>query len=101
MTITFLNGKEINVLSVAEDKKIHVVPKKWELIITSNTDLSSEELDALLVEENMLKLLHQKDDGTVKEILNYNEVTKVNKVHYSDGVTMTIVLRKEITEDAC
>lgn len=98
MTIQFLDGTTLHVTQINEDKRIYSAPKKWELKLISDEDLTSLELDALLVEENISKLLCVKEDGTSSEILGYSFVDRVSKTKTNDVVSLIIVLQKDIVE---
>lgn len=96
MTLEFLNGAVIDVTEISETKQIYSVPKKWELEIISTQKLTSEELDVLLAEENTAELVYTDSDGQRSTFCGYNEVIRAAKKYNDAGVTLTLVLRKEV-----
>lgn len=73
--------------------------KKWMLEIISSDDLSSNELDELLVPENISSMTYTKDDGTVETISGYDTVDTAKKKITSEEIILTIKLLKEITKN--
>lgn len=99
MTISFADGTALSSAQVTEDKRIYSEPKKWELKITSDTDISSEELDRALTPTNISKITCEKNDGTVAEFSDYSYVDRVSKTHTDSGVALVIIIQKELAED--
>lgn len=96
MTISFADGTTLSSAQVTEDKRIYSLPQKWELKIVSNTDLTSEELDALLTADNMSEITCTNNDGIVSEFSGYDYVDRASKTYTESGVVLTIVLQKEV-----
>ena len=96
MQVEFANGVVIGATQVSEERKVYSEPKKWELKIISDTDLSSDDLDVLLCRENINKITHTLDNGSVATIKGYNKVEKVYKVSNAGGVSLIIILQKEL-----
>ena len=99
MDVTFNNGTVLNVSTVTENKLIYAAPKKWELRITSDTDISSNALDELLTEENIKTIRHTKADGDTSVFSGYSTVDTVKKTYNAQGVSLIIVLKKEDTSN--
>lgn len=94
MNIVFNNSATLNVTFVKEEKRVYSVPQKWALTIESGTDLTSDELDALLAPENIGFM--QYDNGTeVKTLTGYNSIDYVSKQIDTSGIALRIVLLKE------
>lgn len=98
MYITFANSETLNVSLVKEQKRVYSLPMMWELTIESDTDLTSSELDTLLVPENIGVLSYYNGIDT-KTLTGYDTVDFVMKSVTETGISLCIKLLKEIEEE--
>ena len=94
MYITFANSETLGVSLVKEQKRVYSLPTMWELTVESDTDLTSSELDALLVPENISVLSYYNGIET-KTLSGYDTVDFVMKTVTETGVSLCIKLLKE------
>ena len=94
MYITFANSETLGVSLVKEQKRVYSLPTMWELTVESDTDLTSSELDALLVAENISVLSYYNGIET-KTLSGYDTVDFVMKTVTETGVSLCIKLLKE------
>jgi len=98
MYIIFANSETLNVSLVKEQKRVYSLPMMWELTMESDTDLTSSELDALLVPENISVLSYYNGIDT-KTLTGYETVDFVTKSVRETGISLCIKLLKEIEEE--
>ena len=102
MELVFNNGQKITAINIHEQKRIYSAPQRWELKISATDNLSSDELDDLLVPDNISYMEYEIDDET-KVISGYDTVDFLSKTIAEDAtgtrITLDITLLKEMKED--